>query len=122
MLEDPRDWAPTGDEDRVIKAFCQWLKNEGWSVTREVQFVDVVAERSGEHLYAEAKGETAGNKRKNVDSLYGQLLRRMPPEEVGEARFAVVVPETAKEAALNVPKRVRELLRINVFVVDKAGG
>ena len=48
-----------GDEARVVAAFAQWLRNDGWSVSREVDFVDVRAERGEEHLYAEAKGCTA---------------------------------------------------------------
>lgn len=58
-----------------------------------------------------------------VDSLYGQLLRRMPPEEVGEpaTRFAVVVPDSAETAALRVPKRVRDALRIDIYTVADDG-
>jgi hypothetical protein len=74
------------------------------------------AEREGETLYAEAKGRTAAD----LDTLYGQLLRRMPIEQ-SNARFAVVVPTEARVAALRVPARVRELLRIDVYTVDAEG-
>ena len=56
----------------------------------------------------------------DVDTAYGQLLRRMPLE-VDEARFALVVPEECVRAALRVPRRVRELLGIEVFAVDPGG-
>ncbi|MEP6698030.1 MAG: hypothetical protein ABJA34_14315 [Pseudonocardiales bacterium] len=79
-----------GDEARVVGAFCSWLEREGWTVRREVKFVDVVAERGEEHLFAEAKGRTSAVGL-DVDTLHGQLLRRMP-DETRTARYAVVVP------------------------------
>ncbi len=109
-----------GDETRVVNAFCAWLRRHGWSVQEEVQFVDVVAERDGRRLHAEAKGRTAAMGL-DVDTLYGQLLRRMPAHEVGQARFCVVVPEEGRQAALRVPSQVRDRLDIDVFVVSEDG-
>jgi hypothetical protein len=79
-----------------------------------------VAHRGDETIYAEVKGKTKTRAGAGLDTLYGQLLRRMPPEEVGDptTRFAVVVPTDAEMAALRVPKRVRDLLRIDVYTVD----
>jgi hypothetical protein len=47
----------------------------------------------------------------------------MPAEEIGEAstRFAVVIPTGAEAAALRVPRRVRDLLRIDVYAVSDDG-
>ena len=115
-----RDW----DEARIVRAFVGWLRAEGWtSVETEVEFVDVVAERGEEKLFAEVKGKTSGGPGKGVDTLYGQLLRRMPPEEVDDpkTRFAVVVPMAGSAAALRVPKRVRNLLRIEIYAVSHEG-
>lgn len=109
-----------GDEARVVEAFCQWLESHGWTVRREVDFCDVAAERDGQRLYAEAKGRTAAPGL-DVDTLYGQLLRRMPAEEVGRAEFAVVVPSEARAAALRVQPRVRAALNIAVYTVDADG-
>lgn len=107
-----------GDEKRVVAAFCSHLISEGWSVRTEVNHIDVVATRNGQHLYAEAKGRTGKNGPLDVDTLYGQLLRRMPNAEVGHARFAVVVPEEMLSAAARVPARVRELLNIQIYAVS----
>lgn len=121
-MDDPREWAHRGDEDRVIRAFCLYLVSEGWqNVAREVAFVDVAATRDGTRLQAEVKGETSGNRRKNVDSLYGQLLRRMQEDDDPHARYALVVPASSRAAALDVPKRVRKELRISVYVVEQDG-
>jgi len=57
----------------------------------------------------------------DVDTLYGQLLRRMPDTEQEPARFAVVVPDTAPRAALRVPSRIRSLLRIDLYTVSETG-
>jgi hypothetical protein len=109
-----------GDEARVVAAFCQWLTAQGWSVQTEVKFVDVVAKRGDDELYCEAKGRTSDHGL-DVDTLYGQLLRRMPPEKVGRARFGVVVPEEALRAALRVSRRVRQQLDIDVYAVALDG-
>jgi hypothetical protein len=107
-----------GDEARVVAAFCSWLEWDGWSVRREVDFVDVAAFRGDQRLYAEAKGRTAAIST-DVDTLYGQLLRRMPDDDP-TARYAVVVPTAAVRAALRVPEWVRKQLRLDVYEVTDA--
>ena len=109
-----------GDELRVVDAFCAWLASEGWTCEREVEFVDVLATRTGERLYVEAKGRTAAIGL-DVDTMYGQILRRMPIGAEDGSRFAVVVPTEAVAAALRIPARVRELLRIEVYEVTLEG-
>jgi len=47
-----------------------------------------------------------------------QLARN---EEVGKVRLGVVVPVEGRAAALRVQPRVRQLLSIDVFVVDESG-
>lgn len=108
------------DEQRVVDAFCRHLESEGWTVTREVEFCDVVAQRDGDVIYAEAKGRTRAIGL-DVDTLYGQLLRRMPIADNSASRFAVVVPSAAIRAAARVPPRVRETLRIDVYEVGDDG-
>ena len=93
--------------------------SEGWEVSREVEFCDVVAVRGNERLYAEAKGRTTAIGL-DVDIAYGQLLRRMP-FDADESRFALVVPEEALSAALRVRAQVRELLRLDVYGVSLDG-
>lgn len=109
-----------GDETRVVDAFCSWLEGDGWVVEREVAFCDVRATRGSELMFAEAKGRTAAPGL-DIDTLYGQLLRRVPADAVGVAQFAVVVPSTALSAALRVPLSVREALGIDVYTVDESG-
>ena len=109
-----------GDEERVIDIFCRWLESRGWTIKREVDFIDILAERGAERLYAEAKGRTSVIGL-DVDILYGQLLRRMSEEETEQVRFGAVVPEEGRNAALRVPRRVRNMLRIDIFVVNADG-
>jgi hypothetical protein len=70
-----------------VEAFVAWLQQEGWTTEAEVDFADVFARRGDERLYAEAQGRTAAIGLA-VDTLYGQLLRRMTDPDV-RARFAV---------------------------------
>jgi hypothetical protein len=80
-----------GDEARVVAAFCDYLRAEGWEVEREVKFVDVLAKKGDVTLYAEAKGRTVAIGL-DVDTLYGQLLRRAPEDEMNSI-LGVVVPD-----------------------------
>lgn len=105
-----------GDEKRVIDAYATWLEQSNWTVRREVGFADVYAERGEERLYAEAKGKTS-SPGLDVDTLYGQLLRRMGDPEPS-TRYAVVVPTAALNAALRVPAWVRDRLCVDVYEVD----
>ena len=108
-----------GDELRVIGAFTAWLTSDGWTVEREVDFCDVVANRGTTTIYAEAKGRTAAVGL-DVDTLYGQLLRRADVSADGVV-FGVVVPVEARAAALRVPEATRRALRVTVYVVDALG-
>lgn len=109
-----------GDEKRVVDAYVAWLRRNNWTVRCEVDFADVVAERGDERLHAEAKGRTT-SPGLDTDTLYGQLLRRMRHPQPG-ARYAVVVPTAAVNAALRVPAWVRDRLSIDVYEVDDADG
>ena len=110
-----------GDETRVVEAFCGYMRDEGWDITTEVAFCDVVASKpSGHRVYAEAKGRTAAPGL-DVDTMFGQLLRRMASDDPA-IRYAVVVPEgAALTAALRVPAWVRDKLRIDVYGVSETG-
>lgn len=108
-----------GDEARVVNAFCTYLQSEGWDVEREVKFVDVKATKGPLTLYAEAKGRTAAIGL-DVDTLYGQLLRRVP-DDAEDSILGVVVPERAVDAALRVPEWIRERLRVRIWAVTDDG-
>jgi hypothetical protein len=109
-----------GDEKRVVDAFVAWLQEGGWTAETEVNSADVCARRGDERLYAEAKGRTA-DIGLDIDTLYGQFLRRMA-DPGADARYAVVVPTAAVRAALRVPAWIRQRLSIDVYQVDDAGG
>ena len=79
-----------GDGGRVEQVFAAWLSSQGWQVRRQVGYMDVVAERNGQRLVAEVKGRT-GSPGLDVDTLFGQLLRRMAGGD-DSTRYAVVVP------------------------------
>jgi Holliday junction resolvase-like predicted endonuclease len=119
-------WGPEiewHERDVVVPAFRRWLEAHGWTTEAEKGYIDVVARRGDETIYAEVKGRTKGRPGAGLDTLYGQLLRRMPAAEVDDVstRFAVVVPTGSEAAALRVPSRVRDLLRIDVYVVSDEG-
>lgn len=109
----------SGKESEIVADFVEWPRRDGWDVTTEVDFVDVLAERAGCRLVAEAKGMTT-SPGLDTDCMYGQLLRRMT-DDVDTTRYAVVVPEKVITAALRVPASIRDRLRIDVYGVDETG-
>lgn len=108
-----------GDEARIVLLFADWLRSEGWNVELEVNHVDVVARRGSVTLLAEAKGLTS-SPGTDLDTLYGQLLRRAP-EHDPSVLLGVVVPDSLRTAALRVPGWMRSKLSITVFVVGDHG-
>lgn len=106
-------------ESDVVTASAAWLNREGWSVRTEVDSVDVVAERDGVELIAEAKSATS-SVGLDIDTAYGQLLRRISPEQDAR-RYALVVPASARKAAERVRREVRIMLEIDVYVVAEGG-
>jgi hypothetical protein len=111
-----------GDERLVVEAFAAWLTGQGWTVRFEVDWWDLLAERDGQRLYVEAKGRTAAPGL-DVDTAFGQVIRRMPADDDPAALFALVVRDEPKSvrAAVRVPIRARRLLRITVFAVSDDG-
>jgi hypothetical protein len=105
-------------EAEVVGHFGRWLEAEGWHVDLEINWVDITATRGGGTLIAEAKGSTAAVGL-DVDTAYGQLLRRMTDDP--STAYAIVVPSAATRAALRVPERVLNTLRLSVFSVAEDG-
>jgi hypothetical protein len=105
-------------EAEVVDHFGRWLEAQGWQVHLEINWVDVTATRDGRTLLAEAKGSTAAIGL-DVDTAYGQLLRRMTDDP--STAYAIVVPSAATRAALRVPDHVLTTLRLSVFSVAEDG-
>lgn len=104
------------DEDRVVDAFRLWLRSQGWTpVPPTDEHADIEAVRGGSRLIGEAKGRTQAPGT-DVDTAYGQLLRRMTTPSPN-TRYAVIVPTPAVRHALRVPAAVRHALRIDVYEV-----
>ena len=107
-------------ETEVEAAFVRYLLDRGWDVdTDKIDHADVVARRGAEHIVAEVKGTTT-SPGLDVDTAYGQLLRRMGDRPEG-TRFAIVVPESARKAAVRVPAEIRWKFGIDVWVVTELG-
>ena len=107
-------------EAEVEAAFVRYLLVRGWDVaTDKVDHADVVARRGAEHVVAEVKGTTT-SPGLDVDTAYGQLLRRMGDRPEG-TRFAIVVPASARRAALRVSDEIRSKFDIDVWIVTESG-
>ena len=105
-----------GSEAPVERAFKAWLVAQGWTLVNEPgSWADVIAKRGNERLVGEVKGYTGGNTGLDVDTMFGQLLRRMKPGAA--TTWAVIVPTLSLAKVLRVPIDVRRALDIKVFEV-----
>ena len=112
----PRTLVGRGSEKPVEEAFKRWLVATGWRVIDDSgSWADVIAERGSERLVGEVKGNTGPNNGLDVDTMFGQLLRRMEPGSA--TTWAVIVPTPTLRAVLRVPLDVRRRLPIRVFEV-----
>jgi len=115
MTED-RILVGRGSEAPVERAFKAWLETEGWRISDEPgSWADVIAIRGVERLVGEVKGYTGSSIGTDVDTMFGQLLRRMEPGAA--TTWAVIVPSRSLTAVLRVPLDVRRRLGIRVFEV-----
>jgi hypothetical protein len=110
-------------EAEVQAAFVRHLLERGWDVTTEnPDYTDVIARRGTERIVAEVKGHTS-SPGLDVDTAYGQLLRRMTPDLVDAGTvFALVVPETLAPKVERVDAAVRRRLGIELYLVSDLGG
>ncbi len=105
-----------GSEAPVERAFKQWLEETGWTLIDEAgSWAEVIAQRGDERLIGEVKGYTAGNTGLDIDTMFGQLLRRMKPGAA--TTWAVIVSSRSLIAVLRVPIEIRSALGIRVFEV-----
>jgi hypothetical protein len=108
------------DEDRVVAAFGHWLAAQGWTLVVPADpHTDIEAVRADERLVGEAKGRTT-SPGLDLDTLYGQLLRRMTAQDPG-TRYAAIVPSSALWHAERVPAHIRALLAIDLYTVSEDG-
>lgn len=109
-------------EAEALARFAVYLDREGWDVppTPRGDFPDVDARHreTGALLVAEVKGHTS-EPGLDTDTAYGQLLRRMGSDP--DTRYALVVPEAIRGKAERVPTTVREVLRIELWLVPDEG-
>lgn len=108
-------------ESEAEARFADYLRANGWDVVLgDPSFVDVIATHP-EHgrLLAEVKAHTS-SPGLDVDTMFGQLLRRMRDPDEG-IRYAVVAPETIRSAVERVPAVFRDLLNLEVWIIPGAG-
>lgn len=107
-------------EADVQRAFERYLFERGWDIDAPGRGqADICAQRGAELLVGEVKGTTS-SPGLDVDTGYGQLLRRMSPAHE-EARYALIGPVALSRSLERVDVAVRRRLGIELFVVDDLG-
>lgn len=107
-------------EAEVTATVIRWLLERGWDVREgPSDGADLVAKRGAERLVVEAKGHTSAPGL-DVDTMFGQILRRIDPAEE-MTRYAVAVPETLARTVERIDADVLDRLDIAVWLVDDFG-
>lgn len=80
---------PRGDEQRVVEAFCAWLRQGGWTVETEIAFVDILAQRAEQHCSSDSNHLLAV-----PSSIPSRRRRSKCPllARLGPALFVAVLP------------------------------
>jgi hypothetical protein len=124
-------------EDQVVLAVCDRLRQEGWTILSTALAIqhgdDIVAERDGQRLIIEAKGEGSskeGTRRYGQSFNLGQVkthvamavLRALGVVSAGAAWAGVAFPDNAHHRAV-VGKAAAALhaVGVGVYWVDGAG-
>ncbi|MEY9931111.1 hypothetical protein ABH926_005758 [Catenulispora sp. GP43] len=118
-------WSPIngpGSEATVVEVFSAWLAERGWTLTKlpaHGNHPDIEARHpDGRRLVGEAKGFSRDSGT-DLDTGYGQLLRRMKDE--ADTIYVLVVAKTVVRFAQRVPSEVRSRLGIALYTVDAQG-
>lgn len=110
-----------GSEAAVEDAFVSYLEADGWDVRRQVKYVDVVATKDGRTLKAEVKGRTGPSQGLDTDTMFGQILRRLPEQADEKFTAAAVVPAESISTVHRIPSWVLKRVGIVVYTVDTTG-
>jgi len=103
-------------EAQVVEEFSKWLTFEGWTLVTPLTGAPTSKPCAARSASSARPRGTTSDAGLDYDIAYGQLLRRMTDEAPG-ARYAIAVPSSALKAALRVPQRIRDLLRVTVYEV-----
>jgi hypothetical protein len=107
-------------EDDTLRAFLAWTDTNGLTPQPRRDHEDAVMADDYGVVTAKAKSATS-SVGLDIDTTFGQLLRRAHPDHPSTTHCAVVVPASVESAALHVDATVREQLRIDLYVVGDDG-
>jgi hypothetical protein len=102
-------------EAGVVAAFSAWLEQIDWSVQREVEHVDVVAEREGIRLYAEAQGRDERGRAQTSARCTGRSCAGCRSVRTRPQGSPWWCPSTQSGPRCVSGRAIRELLRIEVY-------
>ena len=108
-----------GSEAQAEADFVAWLEARGWTRTQRVGHADVTMIRDGARLIGEVKGRTS-SPGTDVDTMFGQLLRRVDLGQTNDV-YAIAVPPELETAVRRVASEVLDALRISLFVIEPDG-
>ncbi|MGD0617000.1 MAG: hypothetical protein ABSB67_05000 [Bryobacteraceae bacterium] len=113
-------------EKQAIAAECEsWLLSQGVKIAAHPLYgrADLVARKEGIGTFvAEVEGDSSKQREQAMYSALGQIVLSMS-DPSPDITYALAVPDAEKWAVQlrKVPCRIRELLRLQLWLVSKAG-
>jgi len=111
-------------DKKAIAHDCEtWLRDAGVQIVAHPLYgrADLVAKKESLGTFVvEVEGDSSRQKEQAMYSAIGQIVLSMKDPNV---TYGLAVPDSAKwEIQLNkIPHRIRDLLKLNLFLVSKSG-
>jgi hypothetical protein len=113
-------------DKKAVASECEnWLRNHGVKIDAHPVYgrADLVASKEGVGTFVvEVEGDSSRQKEQAMYSALGQIVLSM--DGISQAiTYCLAVPDSVQwETQLNkIPKRVRDLLNLDLFLVSKTG-
>ena len=113
-------------EKKAVAAECEkWLRQQGVKIVAHHVYgrADMVATKGGLGTFViEIEGDSSRQKEQAMYSALGQIVLSMK-DSSPSIRYGLAVPDSAQWETQfkKIPARVRELLKLDLFLVSKAG-
>jgi hypothetical protein len=112
-------------DKRAIAAECEtWLREQGVKTVAHPLYgrADLVATKDGRTLVIEVEGDSSRQREQAMYSALGQIVLSMrdPSPNVG---YGLAVPDSHpwERQLKKIPPRVRDILRLELFLVSETG-
>ncbi len=112
-------------DKRAIADECEkWLQQQGVEIVAHPLHgrADLVAEKEGCTFVIEVEGDASRQREQAMYSALGQIILSMK-DSSPQIKYGIAVPDSSQweNQLKKIPRHVREILKLNLFLVSKTG-